>query len=72
MEELIFHLREEGSLDNPVEDQTHEVGKIPDQSSSANELTEAGTPLVIQTSNNERPNTSATDMLSQLCMLLVN
>jgi len=48
------------------------VGKTPDQSSSANEPTEAGTPLVIQSSNDELRNTSTNDMLPQLCTLLAN
>jgi len=42
------------------------------QPSSANEPTEAGTPLVIQPSNDEFRNTSITDMLPQLCTLLAN
>jgi len=72
MEELILHLGEEGPLNNPAKDQTHEVGKTPDQPSSANELAEVGTSLVIQPSNDEPHNTSATDMLPQLCTLLTN
>jgi len=57
---------------NPVKDQTHEVGKTPEQSSSANEPTETGTPSIIQASNDEPRNTSATDMLPRLCTLLAN
>jgi len=37
MEELILYLGEEEPLDNPVEDQTHEIGKTPGQPSSANQ-----------------------------------
>jgi len=42
IEELTLHLGEEGPLNNSVEDQTHEVGRTPDQPSSANEPTETG------------------------------
>jgi len=71
MGELILHLVEEGSLDNLVENRTHEVGRTSDQPSLANDLTEAGTPLDIQSSNDEPRNTS-TDLLPQLCTLLSN
>jgi len=59
-------------FDNPMENQTHEAGKTPNQLSSANKPTEAGTPLVIKSSNDEPHNTSATDMFPQLCTLLAN
>jgi len=63
--------RERGiTLDNFVKNQTHEVDRTPNQPNSANEPTEAGTPMVIQSSNDESRKMSATDLLPQLCTLL--
>jgi len=77
IEELTLHLGEEGLHGNLVKQtlqtqQTHKVGKTLDQPNSANEPTKASTLSIVQASIDEPRNSSASDMLPQLCTLLAN